>query len=151
MSLLDKFKKKEKITDKKAEVKKADVEVEQKKSESVKKAVKTAEVKKPEKKKASKKNLQNAYKVLMYPLVSEKAATGESRGEYVFIVDNKANKIEIKKAVEEIYGIKPKTVRIINVEGKKVRSGRTYGRRKDWKKAIVTLSKGQSISIHEGV
>jgi len=45
----------------------------------------------------------------------------------------------------------PKKVRIINVEGKKVRFGRQFGRRSDWKKAIITLAKNQSINIHEGV
>lgn len=116
------------------------------------KAVKeTAKKEETVKKVTTKKEKKVSYTVLVSPLVSEKAAVAESKGTYTFIVDNKTNKIEVKKAIEEVYGVKPKTVRMINVEGKEVRHGRNIGKRKDWKKAIVTLSAGQSISIHEGV
>lgn len=124
------------------------------KKESAKTAEEVAPVKVAKetvKKAITKKEKKVSYAVLVSPLVSEKAAIAESKGTYTFIVNNKTNKIEVKKAIEEVYGVKPKTVRIVNVEGKEVRHGRNIGKRKDWKKAIVTLSAGQSISIHEGV
>ena len=62
-----------------------------------------------------------------------------------------ANKIEIAKAVNDVYGVKPVSVNIIKTKGKKTRSGRVTGKRKDWKKAVVTLKKGESIKIYEGV
>ena len=57
----------------------------------------------------------------------------------------------IKQAVKEIYGVVPLKVRIMNYEGKATRFGRTPGRKSDWKKALVTLPKGQSMKLHEGV
>src|SRR3990167_3454723 len=62
-----------------------------------------------------------------------------------------ANKIEVAKAIKEIYGIKPIGVNIMNRLGKKARYGRVSGRRKDWKKAIITLPKGETMKIYEGV
>lgn len=96
-------------------------------------------------------NLSIHYHVLLRPLISEKAAVAESRGVYTFMVARHANKQQIKQAITAIYKVKPKKVRVINKEGKVVRHGRSIGRRSDWKKAIVTLPPGQSISIHEGV
>lgn len=90
-------------------------------------------------------------KVLLRTLVSEKAAISEGRGVYTFVVANNTNKLEVKKAVKEIYGVNPEKVRMINVEGKNVRRGYLGGRRSDWKKAVVTLPKGKTINIHEGV
>jgi len=93
----------------------------------------------------------NAYRVITRPLITEKAATLGADSKYAFVVGDRANKIEIAKAIDELYGIKPLSVNIINVSGKKVRQGRTQGQRKDWKKAIVTLPKGKTINIYEGV
>lgn len=93
----------------------------------------------------------NAYKVLVKPLITEKAASMSAEGKYAFEVSVDANKIEIADAIEEVYGLRPKSVNVINMLGKKVRFGRTMGRRKDWKKAIVTLGKGETINIYEGV
>ena len=92
-----------------------------------------------------------AYRVLIKPLITEKAAILNTESKYAFSVATDANKIEIANAVEEVYGIKPIAVNIIKVSGKKVRYGRTFGKRKDWKKAIVALPKGKSINIYEGV
>jgi len=92
-----------------------------------------------------------AYRVLIKPLVTEKAASLGMHNKYVFAVSPKANKIEISKAIEEVYGIKPIGVNIINSEGKVIRSGRISGKRKDWKKAIVALPEGKTIKIYEGV
>lgn len=104
----------------------------------------------PKKKKANYKN-DFAYKILVRPLVSEKAAIAESQNVYTFVVSNKATKIDIKNTIKQVYNVAPIKVRIVNMEGKDVRFGRNLGIRKDWKKAMVTLPKGQSINIHEGV
>lgn len=93
----------------------------------------------------------NAYKVLVKPLVTEKAGILGEENKYVFEVSVDANKIEIAKAIEEVYGIRPIAVNIMNRKGKVVRRGRTFGKRKDWKKAIVELPKGKTIKIYEGV
>ena len=92
-----------------------------------------------------------ADKILIRPLVTEKAAIAGSRNQYGFVVAKEATKIDIKKAVEESYGIKPESVNVINVSGKTVRFGRSLGRRSDYKKALVTLPQGKAINIHEGV
>lgn len=101
--------------------------------------------------KTKKTDNSKAYSVLIKPLVSEKAAEAESKGAYTFIVNKEANKFDIKQSVKEAYGIMPEKVRIINVEGKRVRFGSRHGKRSDWKKAIVKLPKGKTINIHEGV
>lgn len=101
--------------------------------------------------KATKTVYGNAYKIIMKPLVTEKVSNLGALNKYAFAVALKANKIEIAKAVKEIYGIKPTGVNVINKIGKKARYGRSSGKRKDWKKAIVTLPEGQTIKLYEGV
>jgi len=88
---------------------------------------------------------------ILSPLVSEKSVTGEKNGVYIFMVKTDANKIMVKNAMKEMYGVLPANVRMVNMQGKARRFGRTTGKKSDWKKAIVTLPKGQTISIHEGV
>jgi large subunit ribosomal protein L23 len=68
-------------------------------------------------------------------------------GKYVFVVDKKANKIEIAKAVAEIFKVKVVSVNTANVTGKKKRVGRTVGKRPDYKKAIVKLAAGETIEF----
>lgn len=92
-----------------------------------------------------------AYSILVKPLITEKAANLGMLNKYVFTVSLDANKIEIAKAVETVYGIKPVSVNVIRTEGKIVRRGKYTGTRKDWKKAMVTLPKGKTINIYEGV
>jgi len=101
----------------------------------------------------SKKTAKNdiASRLLIKPLVTEKATQLASANKYVFVVDNEANKIEVAKAVQAIYGIKPLKVNLVNVSGKRVSRGRISGQRKDWRKAIITLPKGETIKIYEGV
>ncbi|OGY52465.1 MAG: 50S ribosomal protein L23 [Candidatus Buchananbacteria bacterium RIFCSPLOWO2_01_FULL_56_15] len=94
---------------------------------------------------------QNAYRVLLKPLVTEKAADLGTHNQYVFMIDPRMNKIEVKKAVRTIYGINPLAVRIITMQGKAVRYGRRYGVTKSWKKAMVTLKAGDKIEVYEGV
>src|SRR3989339_245051 len=97
------------------------------------------------------KNYGNAYKVLIKPLITEKAASFGVNNKYIFEVSKDANKIEIVKAINEVYGVSPIKVNIVNKLGKKVRSGRIMGQRKNWKKAVITLPKGKTINIYEGV
>ena len=92
-----------------------------------------------------------AYRILVKPLITEKAANLGMHNKYVFVVSLKANKIEVAKAIEAIYGIKPVKVNLANVSCKKVSRGKIRGQRSDWRKAIVTLPKGQTIKIYEGV
>jgi len=93
----------------------------------------------------------NAHRVLIAPVVSEKSTMNEAAHVYTFLVEKNANKIEIKKAIEEVYGVKPIKVRTILVDGKSTRFGRVMGRRSTYKKAIVTTAKDQRLAIHEGV
>lgn len=89
--------------------------------------------------------------VLIRQLVTEKSTTGlGSEQTYAFEVGVDANKIEIGRAVEAFYGVKVDQVRTVVVRGKTRRFGRHLGKRKNWKKAYVTLSDGHSISLFEG-
>ncbi len=92
-----------------------------------------------------------SYRTLIKPLVTEKAAKIGAQNKYAFMVARAANKIMVSRAIEHIYGIKPKQVNIMAMEGKLIRSRQGFGKRKDWKKAIVTLPKGKNINIYEGV
>jgi len=95
--------------------------------------------------------VQNAHKVLMHPLVTEKSAHFQSNGVYVFEVFPSTTKPEIKKAVQALYKVKVTGIRIVNLKGKQVRFGRVEGKRKARKKAMVTLQKGQVIELHKNV
>jgi large subunit ribosomal protein L23 len=75
----------------------------------------------------------------------------ESENGYLFEVARDANKIQIKKAIEAIFNVKVNDVRTLRVHGKPKRVGRYAGHRPDWKKAIVTLKKGQTIELFEQV
>lgn len=93
-----------------------------------------------------------ALKIIVRPLVTEKAANHQTTERtYSFVVAKDANKIEIAKAVKELYGVEPVAVRTANVQGRTVRFSKGFGKRGDYKKAMVTLKKGDSITIHEGV
>ena len=89
--------------------------------------------------------------VAVTPRISEKAAVLSSSGKYVFDVPVTANKVEIRKAVEALYGVKVQDVNTARGIGKAVQRGRIAGRRNRWKKAIVTLKKGQKIDLFVGV
>jgi large subunit ribosomal protein L23 len=92
------------------------------------------------------------YSVIKKPLVTEKSTIARDEGnKYIFEVDRRATKIEIRNAVEKIFKVKVMTVRTMNFIGKKKRVGRTIGSRSDWKKAVVTLAPGSSIEVFEGV
>lgn len=103
---------------------------------------------------ASEKSLEmpgNFSEILIRPLVSEKSTYQQTEGGYSFMVQPRTNKTEIKKAVEKIFKVKVKKVRIINSAGKKVRYGKIRGQRKKQKKALVILKKGYGIEIHKSV
>ncbi|MFA6525285.1 MAG: 50S ribosomal protein L23 [Patescibacteria group bacterium] len=117
----------------------------QKKESVAKDAVKNAP------KKVKKEDTKDAYKVLVRPIVTEKANSLGANGQYVFEVYPSANKVEIKKAIMSLYGVTAVKVRIINHRGKNVQYGSHSGTTKYWKKAIVSLKAGEKIEIFEGV
>jgi len=88
-----------------------------------------------------------AWKVLKRPHITEKATELTEENQYMFRVSKQSNKIEVKKAVEDVYGVIVEKVRIINVPPKKRRLGKTHGWRKGYKKAIVKIKKGQEIEV----
>ncbi len=88
-----------------------------------------------------------AAEILLKPLVTEKSTMN---GTYVFQVSQSANKPEIMKAFQAVYGVRPVHVRILNQMGKQVRFGGRSGKRPDWKKAIVRLAPGETISVYQG-
>jgi len=92
-----------------------------------------------------------AVRLLSQPHVSEKAARLADKGTYVFVVPMQAEKISIRKAVESLYGVHVDGVRIVRLAGKPVRRGKRVSYRQDFKKALVTLKKGETISLYEGV
>jgi len=103
------------------------------------------------KKTAATTRYDGAFRVLVKPLITEKATELGTQNKYAFVITSAANKIEVAKAVQAVYGVKPINVNVISMKGKAMVRGRIRGKRKDWKKAIVTLKKGDSIKIYEGV
>ncbi|MBI5745891.1 MAG: 50S ribosomal protein L23 [Nitrospirae bacterium] len=95
---------------------------------------------------------RSPYDILIKPLLTEKmTALKESENRISFVVDKRANKIEVKKAVEEAFKVKVASVNVMNLLGKKKRLGRFAGKRPDWKKAIITLKKGEKLELFEGM
>ena len=88
--------------------------------------------------------------ILIRPILTEKAVSAGKKNQYTFEVPLSANKVEIKKAVEEMYQVKPLKVRTLNVSGKWVRFGSHFGKRKGSKKAIVTLAPKDKIEPFAG-
>jgi large subunit ribosomal protein L23 len=107
--------------------------------------------KKQAKQHIAKTDTKDAYKVLIKPIISEKAAYLKAENKYLFQVNCDSTKNEIKKAIFHVYGMWPQDVNTVYTKGKKVRYGKHQGTTKDKKKAIVTLKKGDSIEIYEGV
>jgi large subunit ribosomal protein L23 len=94
----------------------------------------------------------NQYDIILRPIVTEKSSLAKEAGnQYVFEVARDANKIEIAKAVEQLFKVKVLSVQVMNMEGKKRRLGRFSGKRPDWRKAIVKVSPKDKISFFEGV
>ncbi len=96
--------------------------------------------------------MRNPRKVIRAPLVSERSTSMRiDENKYVFKVDKKANKLEIRRAIEELFKVKVEDVTTMMMHGKPKRLGRFEGRRPDWKKAIVRLKKGETIELFETV
>ena len=89
--------------------------------------------------------------ILIEPVLSEKVNLLREEGKYVFKVDSRANKTQIKEAVSRLYNVHPVYCNIMRVGGKPKRQRSRPGYTSSWKKAIVKLSKGEKISIFEGV
>ena len=93
----------------------------------------------------------NAHDIIIRPVITEKAtAQKEASNQVSFEVARRANRVEIKQAVEKVFDVHVAAVNTVHVKGKIKRRGRIVGKRKDWKKAIVTLMPGQRIGFFEG-
>jgi large subunit ribosomal protein L23 len=96
--------------------------------------------------------MKTAYDIIIKPIITEQSMEATEEKKYVFQVANDANKIEIKKAVEEIFGVKVEKVNTIRMEGKMKRQGMFVGRRASWKKAMVKLTAdSKTIEFFEGM
>jgi large subunit ribosomal protein L23 len=93
-----------------------------------------------------------ANEIIKRPLITEKTSIQkELYNQLTFEVDRRANRIEIKRAVETVFNVRVSAVKTIQVTGKIKRRGRILGKRRDWKKAIVSLLPGERIDFFEGV
>ena len=95
--------------------------------------------------------MARADEIVIKPVVSERSMEMMEENKYTFFVDRRANKVQIKKAVEELFEVDVENVRTMKVPGKRKRLGRYFGRTPERKKAIVTLKEGQKIEIFEGL
>lgn len=93
----------------------------------------------------------DVWRVLVRPIVSEKAATANVQRQYVFEVQLSASKSAIKDAVQATYGVRPVRVNVVRMRSRSVRRGKNMGTIGAWKKAIVTLPEGKTIKVYEGV
>ena len=91
--------------------------------------------------------MNNYRDIIIAPVITEKSALCEQEGTYVFKVAKKANKTQIKQAIEKIFNVKVENVNTVNVRPKKKRVGRYEGMTKSYKKAYVKLAKGSTISF----
>ena len=96
-------------------------------------------------------NRERMYDVVLSPVVTEKSTQGAEHNQVTFRVDRRATKPEIKQAVEGLYDVKVTKVNTLNMRGKVKRFKGRLGKRSDYKKAIVTLSEGDSIDISTGI
>ena len=94
----------------------------------------------------------NLSQVIKRPLITEKTTLQkEISNSYAFEVNAKSNKNQIRKALESLFKVEVLDIRTLNVRGKIRRVGRSFGKRSNWKKAIVTLKQGLKIEFFEGV
>jgi large subunit ribosomal protein L23 len=93
----------------------------------------------------------NPYDIIVRPVITEKTTTQkDERNQISFEVARRANRVEVRRAVEKIFNVRVAAVNTRHVKGKIKRRGRIVGKRKDWKKAIVTLMPGERIEFFEG-
>ena len=91
------------------------------------------------------------YEIIKRPLITEKTSVQkEIANQLTFEVDRRANRIEIKRAIETAFKVRVASVKTMQVKGKVKRRGRNLGKRRDWKKAVVTLMPGERIDFFEG-
>jgi large subunit ribosomal protein L23 len=96
--------------------------------------------------------MKEIYGCIRKPIVTEKSnQIKDEANKVVFEVDRTANKVEIKQAVQQLFNVTVEDVNVMNFQGKKKRMGRIVGRKQDWKKAVITLKKGDKIEFFEGV
>ena len=95
--------------------------------------------------------MRNPHDIIVKPVISEKSTDLMTYNKYTFIVDIKANKVEIAHAVEKIFNVTVKKVNTLKVRGKNKRMGRFVGKTPTRKKAIVTLKEGDRIEVIEGI
>lgn len=96
--------------------------------------------------------MTNPHDIIIKPIITENSMDDMASKKYTFAVSKKANKIEIKQAVEKIFGVKVEKVNTMNMIGKVKRMGAKQGKRADWKKAIVTLRpESKEIEFFEGM
>ena len=96
-------------------------------------------------------DLNKSYKIILSPIVTEKATRLSEFNKVVFSVSLSSNKAEIKKAIEKIFSVKVSSVNVVNIKGKAKRFKGILGKRNNIKKAIVTLEKGNTIDLTAGV
>lgn len=143
MAILDRFRKKPEEAPKEKE---APVEKKEALEQEIKEKAKvSAEQKKPRRTREKKSGI--AFKVLKSPYITEKSTDLGKRGQYTFKIFDRANKTQVKRAIEELYSVEVKDVKISRKPSKKIRFGRREGTRPGFKKALVRLKQGQTIDI----
>jgi large subunit ribosomal protein L23 len=96
--------------------------------------------------------MRSPREIIVRPVVTERSTMlGEDKDAFTFIVAEDANKIEIRRAIEELFEVKVRSVNTMRYRGKLRRVGRSTGRRPGFKKAIVTLAEGERIDVYEGI
>lgn len=92
-----------------------------------------------------------SHDIIRKPVITEKSMAAMAENKYTFIVHMAANKVQIKRAVEEVFNVKVADVKTMRIEGKTKRVGVHIGKRADFKKAVITLAEGSSIEFFEGM
>ncbi|MFQ5988360.1 MAG: 50S ribosomal protein L23 [Candidatus Methylomirabilales bacterium] len=95
--------------------------------------------------------MREPHQIVRRPVVTEKGTALKEQNKYLFEVDRRANKVQIRQAVETLFNVKVAAVHTVAMRGRMKRLGRFVGRTSDWKKAIITLREGHSIEFFEGV
>ena len=95
--------------------------------------------------------MREPHQIVRRPVVTEKGTALKEQNKYLFEVDRRANKVQIRQAIEVLFNVKVAAVHTAAMRGRMKRLGRFVGRTSDWKKAIVTLREGHSIEFFEGV
>lgn len=96
--------------------------------------------------------MRSPHDIIIKPIITEKSMEDMAENKYTFVVDRRANKSEVKKAVETVFGVTVEKVNTMNMLGKVKRQGNNSGRRPSWKKAIVKLTNdSKKIEFFEGM